>query len=164
VKKEKIMIDSDEFKIDVHQLVIEKGWYDTERSLQELPLLIQSELFEAFECWRNNDVAMRYDVDGKPCGLPSEMADVVIRTLDMAGYIGKYASGSFVESIETDFVKWVFALNKFIANGFGKNDLVVVVNEVEYMCRILDIDLESAIIEKHKYNKTRPYRHGNKKV
>lgn len=50
--------------------------------------------------------------DGKPEGIPAELADVVIRCFDMADYYG--------------------------------------------------IDLESAIIEKHYYNKSRPYKHGKK--
>ncbi len=50
----------------------------------------------------------------KPCGIPSELADVAIRLADLAGALG--------------------------------------------------IDLEQAIIEKHRYNRTRAYRHGGKRA
>ena len=53
-----------------------------------------------------------YEDGDKPCGIPSELADVVIRILDF--------------------------------------------------CESKNIDLESIIIEKMKYNESRPYKHGNK--
>ena len=32
------------------------------------------------------------------------------------------------------------------------------------LCGALDIDLEAVLAIKHQYNKTRPYRHGNKRI
>lgn len=74
--------------------------------------LIHSELSEALEWYRESGDFEGTFEDSKPVGVPSELADVVIRVLDLCGYI--------------------------------------------------DVDLESAIIDKMAYNTTRPYRHGDK--
>ena len=55
-----------------------------------------------------------YSEKGKMEGVPSELADVVIRIMDLAEYYG--------------------------------------------------IDLEKVIAEKHTFNKTRPFKHGGKKL
>jgi NTP pyrophosphatase (non-canonical NTP hydrolase) len=94
---------------EVHNLVIEKGFYDgtTERSVPELLCLSHSEISEALEAYRHN---IPY---GEKGWLGEELADAVIRIWDM----------------------------------------------VEY----LKIDIAKEINKKHKYNKTREYRHGGKK-
>lgn len=109
-----------------------KGWHDpspsdapvdtTRRS--QVPVasfgdrvaLIHSEVSEALEAYRfyADPNHSWHREDGKPEGVPSELADVVIRIADMCGLYG--------------------------------------------------IDLEKAIIEKAAYNRTRPFRHGGKKL
>lgn len=68
--------------------------------------------------WRDGVLGWEYDegnfVHLKPEGVPTELADVVIRVFDLAGWLG--------------------------------------------------IDLASAIREKMRFNKTRPYRHGGKAI
>ena len=160
------MMDYNIFKTEVHELAVEKGWYDTPREIEELILLVQSELFEAFECWRNNDLRTRYE-SRKPCGLPSEFADMVIRFLDMAGYyniIIKIPTEMEVFDLD-DFKKWIFKINRLLCNHeyyFNSEFTNRLISEIENMAEYMKIDLELAIIEKHNYNKTRPYRHGNK--
>ena len=67
---------------------VEKGFYETPPSIAERLCLIHSEVSEALEAWRDNDLAPRTRIDGKPEGLPSELADIVIRVADMATYLG----------------------------------------------------------------------------
>lgn len=51
--------------------------------------LIHSEVSEALECVRDGDLALRLDdTTGKPEGLPSELADIVIRVADLCGALG----------------------------------------------------------------------------
>lgn len=51
-------------------------------------MLVVTEVAEAVECVRDGDVYTRLDDAGKPCGLPSELADIVIRAADLCGALG----------------------------------------------------------------------------
>ena len=102
------------FQAEVHEVAKAHGWWENPRTIGELLMLITSEVVEAFEEVRNgHEPNETYYKDGKMEGVPSELADIVIRVMDLCEYCG--------------------------------------------------IDLERAILEKHEYNKTRPYKHGGKK-
>lgn len=110
-----------EFMKEVHQNAKLHGWWESDEShnVGELLMLCVSELVEAFEEYRNgkamDETYYSKDANGnqKPEGVPFELADVVIRIMDLCEYFG--------------------------------------------------IDIVSAVKEKHEYNKTRLYRHGNKR-
>jgi NTP pyrophosphatase (non-canonical NTP hydrolase) len=94
-----------ELQSKIHALAVEKGWHeDRDMSnphvVASMLCLIHSEVSEALECVRDRETDLWFEGrDGqewhgtpsktdKPCGFPSELADVVIRCLDMAEAMG----------------------------------------------------------------------------
>ena len=89
-----------------HEMAVGKGWWPeprdaygdlrlTHKDIVTRLALIHSEVSEAVEAVRDDGVDERIDHNfpnadglGKPEGLPSELADIVIRTLDLAGALG----------------------------------------------------------------------------
>jgi len=105
---------------EIHEYAKAKGWWDEDkpRSFGDLCMLFVTEIAEAYEEFRSHkdfdEVYFNPEKPGKPEGIPTELADCVIRIIDWFGAMG--------------------------------------------------IDLQSILEQKHTYNQTRAYRHGNRKV
>jgi hypothetical protein len=104
----------------INKINEEKGWNEI-RSFGEDIVLVHSELSEAVECLREGiepNVTYfaedDYDTPMKPLGIPSELADTIIRVL--------------------------------------------------HICAKYKIDIDSIMELKLRYNETRPYRHGGKRL
>ena len=110
------MLTLDKVVKESYSTAMEKGWWEEPRTPIELIALMHSELSEAVEEIRNNHAIneVYHEESGKPCGVPIELADCIIRIADMCGACG--------------------------------------------------IDLTDAVMQKLAYNKTRPHRHGGKKL
>lgn len=67
----------------------EKGWRFTPEQVPEKLMLIVTEVAEAMECYRREEMITSIrKSDNKPEGFASELADTVIRLLHLAGTLG----------------------------------------------------------------------------
>lgn len=108
------MISLNKIAKQVHENAVQHGWWDEDKPFPEVIALCHSELSEALEEYRKGKGTTETYYDGeKPEGIPTELADCIIRILDF--------------------------------------------------CAAANIDIDEALFNKHEYNKSRPYRHGNKK-
>lgn len=75
---------------EVHENAVIHGWWQEPRTEGELLMLVVSEASEAFEEIRNGHKITEtyYSDNGKMEGVPSELADIVIRVMDMCQYYG----------------------------------------------------------------------------
>ena len=82
-----------DLQVRIHRWARSKGWWEGKVETTELLcaklLLCVSELTEAMEELRNNHSPREtYEKDGKPEGFAIELADVLIRILDLAEFCG----------------------------------------------------------------------------
>lgn len=77
------------FVQEAYQNAVDKGWHEEPRTFGELIALMHSELSEALEDHRNGHGFNEIYYEGdKPCGIPTELADTVIRIFDTCGSLG----------------------------------------------------------------------------
>ena len=115
----------------------------------------------------------------KPCGIPSELADVVIRIAQYCG-TNKVNLPSWMANISirvwpreylrglVDFEVFIRYAHKLVAaveNDASQHERFAwCVKYVADFCASNKVDLDSTIAEKMGYNKTREYRHGGRKI
>lgn len=81
----------------VHGIAIRKGWYEQQRDAPELLCLVHSEVSECLEVYRAGD-----PMSGKIPGWREshlEMADIIIRVLDMAKHYGVDIGGAVMAKV-----------------------------------------------------------------
>jgi NTP pyrophosphatase (non-canonical NTP hydrolase) len=83
-----------EWQQELHDGARQRGWYSgelgdkTKVRIASLLCLIHSEVSEALEDLRNDQMIAYKIGEYKVAGFPTELADIVIRVLDMAEWLG----------------------------------------------------------------------------
>ena len=146
---------------------IDEVWYEYKNENGEIVTSDSKYSFQSFI-----DGSIRYEhekrLTGKPCGIPSELADVVIRALDMAyEYDYSLSIDELRKSNSVSFEEIISNIHYFISMMFYYNDLSyldLVISTCFMISNEKGINLEQQIKDKIEYNKTRPIKHGGKRL
>lgn len=156
---------------NVHQNAIDHGFWDEDRPLGETFALIHSELSEALEEYRAGRPNVRYGEGGKPEGICVELIDAAIRMMDFMGslkgscdfefsYIYEPADRKNIPDKINTFHTWLADIYTLM-EGHAENDLnlYLFVNGLMDYVHDLGEDPEKLLLEKHEFNKLRPWKH-----
>ena len=82
-------MDFDHLQKKAYAVAFDKGWWDGDQddAVRQHFLKIHEETVEADRCWRCGE-RDAVTVNGKPCGLPAELADVVMVAMNVAERMG----------------------------------------------------------------------------
>ena len=152
-----------ELQKDIHENAVAHGWWEEERSHDEIVALFHSEISEAFEEYRSGhgltEIYYNPEAPDKPEGIPIELADYVIRLMDWGEKRGVTTClNILIYSPPHNLPRLIKELHKDIA----KQDFQSAASRIAGFFKNVCIDLEATIRLKHAYNVTRPYRHGGK--
>lgn len=109
----------------------------------------------------------------KPEGIAVELIDGVIRILDYVGYMASkgerlYIDNPFVDGLESfcELICFLHDLTHDARCYYCDRDglFTEIITHIFEFIKKQGLDPEAIMIEKHEYNKTRPYRHGGKVV
>lgn len=178
-------VDYQRLQEESYRIAEEHGWHNDGRDFHDYIALMHCELSEAVEAFRvDQDFTKVYYVNGKPEGVPIELADLLIRIADTTKQLGRdLAEDIKASEYWTEFrgdcmgprlIKMINYAHKLtcqlqseqesrrhsqVPRMFGDICLYVV-----QWCEANGVDIEAAVEIKHKYNETRPYRHGGKAI
>jgi NTP pyrophosphatase (non-canonical NTP hydrolase) len=82
-----------------------KGWTLQEVPIPEQVALIHSEASEALECYRNDEPFSYTGEDGKPLGIASEYADILIRVAHYSQLLGIDLEAEVVRKLDYNLTR-----------------------------------------------------------
>jgi NTP pyrophosphatase (non-canonical NTP hydrolase) len=186
-------VDLVKMEADVLQYCHDMGWYDEDVPFEDAMALLHEEAAEAGSAWRkwgleDHTGAGADPMPGftpafvlKPEGVGSEFADILIRALDDSTRYGlnlaeRIPARAGMFGTSDRFLTNINVLHGLIARTsmawdarpdyFYKpdNSLADVVRFTMQLCGLYGVDLEAEYERKMQYNRTRPYRHGDKRA
>lgn len=130
---------------EIHQNAVEHGWWEEERTFGDIIALCHSELSEALEEHRAGNPLIYYNCTENtaiisPCMYEDDsQCELALMHYGECSYKNSKPEGIAIELADC------------------------IIRILDY-CGKEGIDIEKAIGLKHEYNKTRPYKHGGKKI
>lgn len=73
---------------EVYETAASKGWWEGDINIPEKLMLVVTEIAEAMEEYRAGTEGTYYDTFGKPEGFAIELADTIIRLMDLSEFLG----------------------------------------------------------------------------
>ena len=180
-------MDLNKLRDEAYQIAKEHGWHDKEYSDSHWLMLLITEIAEAVQADRKNlhadvEAFKKYEeiIDFKENferqiknTVEEELSDVVIRCLDFSGLHVFDLQNLFNEPVDGDVLEEMFSGKTFAEIAFRICDDIFfstaeaatyrVIYDVVQYCRLVDIDIDFFITTKKKYNRLRPYMHGDKR-
>ena len=148
----------------IHQINLEKGFYNPPASRARRWMLIASELFEAIEGLRENNFNPSLDSDPQiiKTSVACEMADAYIRVLDFMEYEGFESLWTLDYFHHDDPAEQIFYISAVIhAHRNDSNKASSSVKQlIETFCIKNNINLMAFVEWKLEYNSKREYKHG----
>lgn len=157
----------------VHANAVAHGWWEDERSMTEILNLCHCELSEAIEEDRNGNNLVWEGEHGKPEGVAIELADCVIRVLDLCGRYNISIPQFKRKHKKHDLQDVVALCHYYLGNantwfvldgceGAFSNFMRLIVQRIDEWTWREGLSLVALIKSKHEYNVTRPYKHGKR--
>ena len=179
------MINLNELRDRAYKCAQDHGFHDKDYSDEHFLMLTITELSEAVEADRkgkrvDTDAQSEYDLCQKDKfyayaydnyikgTIEEELADAVIRLLDLAGVRKIDCSNrfilQFIVSKKRSFIENIYKISKeLIYYRYTLEEQVnYVIRQIFQLAEMMDIDLLWHIEQKMKYNELRPYKNGKK--
>lgn len=157
---------------EIHENAVKHGFWEND-DLEQKFALIHDEWSEALEADRNGEPLAEIDEHGKPRGVLVELIDGVIRIIDLCEAVGSNIEEIKPMGITLGFYETVNDVHYHTAHLCGMLRLNKISprfhERIEMCCGLIfqyiieqGYDPMTILEWKHKYNLSRPYKHGKK--